>query len=333
LKRSTNIAFFGFGLAAFGFLMWRFGIDRIAVNIEHAGWSLLYVIIVWFVIYILNTLAWRLALGGHGKEIAFSQLFMVTVSGFVLNYITPVVALGGEPYKVKALGSSMESRQSLSAVVLYRMVHLLGHMLLILTGILAAIVSLPLSVQARVLLALAGALVLALIALIFSGHRGGVFERVRKVVQRFRVLKRFSTAIQKYEADLGAMDEVITGVYRNQRLRFYFSILIEYLSRACMGLEVYLILHGVGVETTVASAMFLYVVYSIIINLLFFIPMNLGAREGGLLLGLESLALPPFLGVYLGLVMRIREFFWILLGLLFILLTQSKREATTSQAL
>ena len=86
-----------------------------------------------------------------------------------------------------------------------------------------------------------------------------------------------------------------------------------------MGVEVYLILYGVGIETTIASALFLYVVYSIIINLLFFIPLNLGAREGGLVLGLEALAISPLLGVYLGVVMRVREFFWILLGLLFIL--------------
>jgi hypothetical protein len=92
-----------------------------------------------------------------------------------------------------------------------------------------------------------------------------------------------------------------------------------------MGLEVYLILRGVGIDVTLASALFLYLVYSIVINLMFFIPMNLGAREGGLYLGLESLGLTPLLGVYLGIVMRLREFFWILLGLLFILLSGEKR--------
>jgi uncharacterized membrane protein YbhN (UPF0104 family) len=126
------------------------------------------------------------------------------------------------------------------------------------------------------------------------------------------------------------MDTIITGVYRNSRGRFYLAIAIEFLSRVCMGVEVYLILHGVGIETSVASAMFLYVVYSIIINLLFFIPLNLGAREGGLYLGLETLALPPLLGVYLGIVMRLREFFWILLGLTFILLTTPRKESSSA---
>src|SRR5690349_11542051 len=109
----------------FSFLVWKFGVGQILANVERAGWSLVYVIIVWLFVYLLNTLAWKISLGKHANRISFMKLFTVTVSGFVLNYITPVVALGGEPYKVKALSDSLDPKESLSAVVLYRMVHLL----------------------------------------------------------------------------------------------------------------------------------------------------------------------------------------------------------------
>jgi uncharacterized protein (TIRG00374 family) len=322
-----------FGLAAFGYLVWRFGFDQILSNIEKAGWSLFYVILVWCGIYLLNTLAWKLVLGDHGRQVKFSTLFMVTVSGFVLNYITPVVALGGEPYKVKALGTLMDTKRALSAVVLYRMVHLLGHMLLLLTGVVAALAFLSLPLSLNMLLGLIGVLILSVILLTLLGHRDGVFERLKNFLDRFRLLRRLSAGLQHYEDNLTEMDHVITDVYRNQRSQYYFSIIVEYMSRALMGVEVYLILRGIGVDVTIASALFLYVSYSIIINLLFFIPMNLGAREGGLVLGLESLALPPLLGVYLGVVMRIREFFWILLGLLFILIAAHKQKIHQTEAL
>ena len=74
------------------------------------------------------------------------------------------------------------------------------------------------------------------------------------------------------------------------------------------------------------SALFVFIVYSIAINVLFFVPFNLGIREGGIFLGLESLALPPLFAVYFGIIIRIREFFWILLGLIFVLLTNEKNE-------
>ena len=332
-NRKTEIAFFVLGLLTFGYLVSKFGVDHILANIQKAQWSLVYIILVWFIVYVLNALAWRFALGDYGRTIAFPYLFMVTVSGFVINYVTPVVALGGEPYRVKALASGMGTQQSLSAVVLYRMVHLLGHMLLLLTGIIVALLYLSLPLPIALLLSIAGVVVLTVIMMTISGHRYGVFERMKILFGKTRLFRPISGRLQKYESDLHIMDQLVTDAYRNKRNRYYLSVFLEYLSRACMGLEVYLILHGVGVEITIPAALFLYVAYSLIINLLFFIPLNLGAREGGLYLGLGSLALPPLLGVYLGVVMRIREFFWILLGLLFILFTGQKDEKPSPKTL
>jgi uncharacterized protein (TIRG00374 family) len=327
--KATNILFFLAGLGIFGFLVSRFGLDQIFANVRTAGWSLVYVVFVWLGIYLLNTAAWRLVLGPAGAGIAFGRLFMVTVSGFVINYITPVVALGGEPYKVSALAGVLGSGRSVSAVVLYRMVHLLGHMLLLLTGVAGALVFLSLGPGVDAALAAAGALIALVIVATFLGHRYGVFTRIVKIAGALPFLARAAAKLSSQESALAEMDRTITAVYAERRAALYAAVFLEYLSRALMGVEVYLILHGVGVETTLLSSLFLYLVYSIVINIMFFIPMNLGAREGGLYLGLESLALAPLLGVYLGIVMRLREFFWILLGLLFILLSGEKRTFET----
>ena len=326
-----RIAFFVFGIAVFVYLVVRFGVDQILMNIHRAGWSLLYVILVWLAIYLLNALAWKLVLGGQGKKVTFVQLFMVTVSGFVINYITPLIAVGGEPYKVKALSGKLGGQQSLSAVVLYRMVHLLGHMLLLFAGIVAAILVLLLPMTMNLVLGGIALVILLVIMLTLIGHRDGIFKKLERLLTRIRFLRRFTQGFLKYQSDVQEMDRVITDVYHHDRGRFALAIACEFFSRLLMGIEVYLILQGIGVETTIVSALFLYVVYSVVINLLFFIPLNLGAREGGLALGLGSLALPPLLGVYIGIVMRIREFFWILLGLLFILLTTDREKTAPAK--
>ncbi|MBI1803646.1 MAG: flippase-like domain-containing protein [Ignavibacteria bacterium] len=324
-SRRFNIAFFLFGAGVFAYLVSRFGVDRILQNIERAGWSLLYIVLVWLIVYLLNTLAWKLVLGESGRRITFAQLFMVTVSGFVINYITPFLALGGEPYKVKALSGELGTQRSLSAVVLYRMVHLLGHMLFLLTGLLVAllVLSLPLAVSGALIVS--AIVISAVVLLTLLGHRQGVFTPMQRVVNRLRILRPLARLLGKYTESLVEMDTALTEVYHKDRKKFSAAILLEYMSRVCMAFEVYLILRGVGVETGLVAAIFLYVVYSIVINLLFFIPLNLGAREGGLYLGLGSLAITPLLGIYLGVVMRIREFVWILIGLLFIPLATRKR--------
>jgi uncharacterized protein (TIRG00374 family) len=327
----SKIAFFLFGLGAFVYLVSRFGLDQIGTNIARAGWSLLYIVGVWFVIYLLNTSAWRLVLGDAGKKISFIQLFLVTVSGFVINYVTPVIALGGEPYKVRVLSGIFGKEQSLSAVVLYRMVHLLGHMLLLLIGIVLALVFLQLPLALAAVLGLAALVISGVIVLTLLGHRRGIFERLHGWLVRRPMFKRLTPRLDAYGDDVKQMDELLTHVYRREQGKFYTAIALESVSRVCMGIEVYLILHGIGIPVSIVTALFLYVVYSLIINLLFFVPLNLGAREGGLALGLDSLALPALLGVYLGVVMRIREFIWILLGLLFIFFTSEKRRPSSAE--
>ncbi len=323
----VKIVFFLFGLGAFVFLVYRFGVDQIVQNMVRAGWSLLYVVGLWLIIYLLNASAWRLVLGESAKQISFLQLFMVTVSGFVINYVTPVIALGGEPYKVKTLAGYLGNERSVSAVVLYRMVHLLGHMLLLVTGIVAAVVALSLPAPVVWALLAAGLVIALLIVLTLIGHREGIFERLLRLCARLPFFRRAPERLEAYRDSVREMDEALTDVYRRRRGQFYSAVGLEFLSRVCMGVEVYLILSGVGVEVGPVTALFLYVFYSLVINLLFFIPLNLGAREGGLALGLQSLMLAPLLGVYLGVVMRIREFVWIMVGLLFILLTASGRRS------
>ncbi len=192
-------------------------------------------------------------------------------------------------------------------------------MLILLAGIFAALYFVPLPESLKWVLIPAGAVMLLIVVLILSGLRSGVFHRVQAIVDKIWPLHRLSKSLRAHEHDFHEMDRVVTHVYLDHRAKFLLAVLFEFLCRACMGLEVYFILHGSGVSISLVSALFLYVAYSIIINIVFFIPLNLGVREGGLYLGLESLALPPVLGIYLGVMIRIREFIWILLGLLLIL--------------
>lgn len=315
------IVFFLAGAGCFSYLISQLGLSAIREHIGRAGWSLSAVILIWFVIYLLNTLSWKIVLGDAARGLSFPRLFMVTVSGFVMNYVTPIVAIGGEPYKVKVLASSLGAERSLSAVILYRMVHLLGHMLLLATGIVGVLFVLEL--PRFIILSLVAALFVvgATILVTLMGHRDGIFKPLRRLLGKSRILLPLGQRLDKYSHQLAEMDIIVTHVYHNDRALFYLAITLEYVSRLLMGLEVYVLLLGVGVEVGLMASIFLYVLYSIIINLFFFVPLNLGAREGGLYLGMEALTLTPLLGVYLGIVMRLREFFWIVVGLLFMLVS------------
>jgi uncharacterized membrane protein YbhN (UPF0104 family) len=327
--KKFELILFVLGLCVFAYLVNRFGFHTLLSNLATTGWTFGLIIGVWFFIYILNTTAWRLALGPDGHDITFPRLFRITVSGFALNEITPFLAIGGEPYRMSALSESMGRGRSVSAVTLYRMIFSLGHLLLLFVGILVALVALQLSSSVKLLLVAAGLILLLIISILLSGHRRGVFERIYSRIQRLRVLRRLLERIPVNQESLRRMDELITNAYHERRKDFYGAVGCEFLGRCCVGIEIFLILRSVGLEVDLAQAFFLYLTYSILINLFFAVPYNVGVREGGFYFALESLALPPMIGIYLGIVMRICEFFWILVGLSFIALAGLIRPKTT----
>ncbi len=331
MKKIIHMVFLLAGMAGFILLLDRFGISNIIHTAGQAGWSLIYVLAVWLVIYVLNTLAWRLVLGASGAKLSFPKLFAVFVSGYALNTITPFLAVGGEPYRAGMLADEMDGPSSVSAVVLYRVINLFGHMLLLATGVLYGILIVPMPAALRVLLIATLMAVGGLGYWIFTLHRDGIFIRLARWFRRFRILHRFGRALDRHASELTMMDALFTDAYHHRRRSFLLALLLEYVTRAMMGLEVCLILRGVGVPVTFGAALFVYVTYSLIINLIFFVPMNFGIRESGLMLGLQGLAITPLLGVYLGVVIRIRELFWVLLGLLFMSIATIKRFITVRE--
>ncbi len=101
---------------------------------RHCGAAWIHPSVVWLAIYALNTFTWKLLLDREGSKVPLVRLFLINVTGFAIDTITPMVALGGEPYKVKALSAHLGTHKSVSAVLLFRMVHTLGHLVMLLAG-------------------------------------------------------------------------------------------------------------------------------------------------------------------------------------------------------
>jgi uncharacterized membrane protein YbhN (UPF0104 family) len=327
--RKFELIAFVLGLCVLMYLVYRFGFETLLSNLITTGWTFGLIVGVWLLIYILNTTAWRLALGPDGQRISPPRLFQITVSGFALNDMTPFLAIGGEPYRISVLSESLGRDRSVSAVTLYRMIFTLGHLLFLMVGILVVLIVLELPSSVKLLLVAAGLVLLAIIPILLSGHRRGVFERIYGRLQRLGVLGRLLKKIPVNQESLKQMDELIMDVYHERKRDFYGAVSCEFLGRCCMGIEIFLILRSVGLHVDLPQAFFLYLTYSILINLFFAVPYNVGVREGGFYLALESLALPPMIGVYLGIVMRIREFCWYFFGLSFIALAGLRRPKTT----
>ena len=133
------------GLPIFIYLVYDYGWQNIWENLQKTSYWIIPVVLTWFVVYFLNTLSWRFIIKSGGKHVRFPRLFGLTVSGFAMNYVTPFVNLGGEPYRILALKEDMSGTSATSFVILYTMMHMFSHIWFWIAGFIIMLWSLALT--------------------------------------------------------------------------------------------------------------------------------------------------------------------------------------------
>jgi uncharacterized protein (TIRG00374 family) len=322
-KKAKSILFIA-GLVIFIFLINEFGVENILSNIKKTGWWLLPIIALWFFVYLLNAVAWRSILKIHRDKITFGEIFSISISGFAINYITPVVNLGGEPYKVFALKEKLGTHTAVSSVVLYSMLHFLSSFVFWIIAIILVLFSISLTSEMRIILGTAFIVALSGIWFFYSRHKKGIFGSVSKIIPRLPFTKKLAEKLRLKTESLNIIDNQIVDFYSNSKPDFYASLFFEVAARFLASIEFIFILLAIGIEITFLEAIYINAFSSLLLNIFFFVPLGLGIREGSLFFIMSILKFSSGIGIYIGLVNRIRELFWILVGLLLIQLKKSK---------
>ena len=127
-------------------------------------------------------------------------------------------------------------------------------------------------------------------------------------------LRRF---IDTREESIRKVDSQIAALHAQRKSTFYLSLFIEFAVRVAGCLEIQFILLILTDHVSFWDCVLIQAFTSLFANLFFFIPMGMGAREGGFALAVGGLSLAGAYGVYTGLIVRLRELVWTAVGLLF----------------
>lgn len=309
-----------FGITAIIVMLCNFQVDytQLEDNLGRAGLYLPAVVGVWVFVYAFNAWAFQIIVnsGSHTKHLAYRHAYKLTVSGFAFSYTTPF-GFGGGPYRVMELSSYIGVPRAMSSVVLYSMMHIFSHICLWSSAaVLFTIVYTE--KMSPFLWSLFGVFVVVLIVVVFVFHlcyKRGVIVKLFMPLLHIPYVKRWARRFyEKHEADMRQVDDNIAYLHSRPRA-FYTSLLFEYVARVINALEYYFILLSLGVSLSFWDAILVLAFSSLIGNLLFFLPMQLGAREGGLSLIVKILGLSaPGIGIFTSLYTRIRELVWIFIG-------------------
>jgi uncharacterized protein (TIRG00374 family) len=325
VSRRAQLIFFAIGAIALTALIIRSDPRQLARDIGNAGWAVPAIAGVYGIVYTFNTAAWRLTMI-EPPRLSFARAWIVNVAAFSINYLTPFASIGGEPFKIVAASQWMGARNGAASVLNYRLVHMQAHLLVFLTGVALAFFFLPPGTIATPLLLFLAVVLVALTALLLAIHREGVIERLFDLASKLPFIGRFMLGLEPRREGLIEVDRQLIAFHRSSPARYYGALFLEYVARVISMFEFFIIARAVGHPVSFGSAFLIGGFSSLVVNLFFFMPFNVGSKEGGLYIIFAALGIPSRLGVAAAVVSRLREIIWIAIGLLLVLLTRRNRE-------
>ncbi len=327
MSLKLRVGLFLFGLALAALVIHQVGLATLAQHLATAGWLLLPIVLVWAVVYLFNAFGWWTLLGTEPTRPPFLRTWFISVTSFALNYVTPAAGFGGEAFRVAAIAPWLGARRAVGSAVQYRLLFALAHMIFVLLAIIPALVLLPGTPIAYALIGVSLLIAGVVGWFLVRRHQEGMLEAGLDLLLAIPGIRRLARGLESRREHLRALDTQIKTVYHEHPAAFRRALLIELLGRSFSAVELMVIFWGLGLGPLPLTAVVACALSTTVSNLFFFVPFELGAREGGLFLVFQLLGLAPEHGVFAALVMRLRELSWILLGLAFLWMSGGKIRA------
>lgn len=303
-------------LIASVFFVWilnEVGWDTLGHYLWQVGWYWPLLLLPYGVVNWLEAWSWKYILVGTPARTTVSRLFWLRLGGEALNQLTPTASLGGEPFKASRLQADGVPLEVASAsVVIMKGILVLSLVLYIFVGLALAPVYLPEAAKHMLLLCLA-ALGLAAVGIIFV-----VVQRREPFGNSFRFLSRrgwLPHFLRDQEGFLEDLDTAMSQFYRQYPSRALLAFSLFFLSWLLHAVEVYLIFWLLGHPICWGMAVCLDALAMLFTALGFFIPAAMGVQEGGNILLALGFKLGFDLGAAFSILRRLREAFWLCLGL------------------
>jgi len=291
--------------------------EELLKNLKRAGYWFPLIMLLWVGIYLLNTLSWYIIIHDDKQnKVPFWKLYKYSISGFALNYATPVGLMGGGPYRIMELTPYLGAKKATSKVILYVMTHIFSHFWFWLLSIPLFLILYPVDAAMGSFLIAAAIFCSLAIYFFLKGYKNGMAERTLKLCQKIPFIKKWAIRFSQEKAEsIHEIDQQIAELNNQHRGTFIGALLLELLARITNCLEIWIILGILAPNISFFDCLLIQSFTSLFANFFFFSPMQLGAREGGFALVMGQLALRSSLGIYLGLIVRVRELCWIAIGI------------------
>lgn len=333
MKKKYQNGFFIFGITVLLIMVTQLDFAQVWAGLQRAGYWFVAVIVLWFFLYMFNTSAWYIIINSQEEQsknrispdlsserkVSFWWLYKITISGFALNYATPGGLMGGEPYRIMSLSPKIGTERASSSVILYAMTHIFSHFWFWMLSILLYIVTQEVNMPMGIMLTSVGAFYTAAIWFFIKGYKKGITVRCMGILSHFPLIKRKAQRFfENHKEQLASIDRQIAALHNQNPRTFVSAVVLELACRVVSALEIYFILLVIMPDANYLQCILILAFTSLFANMLFFLPLQLGGREGGFLMSAKGLAMTASAGIFVAVIVRLRELIWTAIGLLLI---------------
>jgi Lysylphosphatidylglycerol synthase TM region len=319
------------GVAVLAWLLSRTDVHMLAKQAKAVGWGLVLVIVLGGISHLIKTWAWRLTFLCDLRNLSFRRSFGLRLMSEGMGKLGIAGLVLGESTRVFLLGSSVSVSDSVSSVTLDRGLYAVTSVLVSVAGIISALVLVSLSGTWRMYaLLLTSLLSLLLVASVVAmQRRWPLLSSCAQTIARLPWLRGW---LSSKRSVISSAENKLLQFCHEAPGRFWGSL---GLNLACHGLailEVYLLLHFMGVRVSVAEAFVVEALTKLINAIGAVIPGNIGTYEGGNMILAKLIGIGSATGLTLSLCRRVRSLFWSAIGASCILpiLISNRRERCVS---
>jgi glycosyltransferase 2 family protein len=262
----------------------------------------------------LGAISWSCLLLTKETRPPINRLFFLRLGGESLNQLTPTASMGGEPFKAMRLqAGGVPWEEATASVVILKGILVLSLVMYIFLGLALTPLMLPGAASHLGLLSV-GAFLLGALALTFV-----IVQRQSPCVSGIRLLEKVGLCPAKLkakEAECAELDAWLSRFYREHPGRGLAAFLLFFLSWLVHAQEVYLFFWLIGHPIPWTLALCLDSMAVLFAALGFMVPVSAGVQDGGVILLALGFNLGATMGAAFSIVRRVRETFWLSLGLL-----------------
>ena len=231
MRNKIMNVFLAIGIVAIVIMLLTFDVsyDEIWNNLRRAGWWFIAVVLIWLPIYLLNACSWNVIInnGSKHKAIPFVKVLKYTISGYALNYVTPVGVLGGEPYRIMEIKPYLGTAKATSSVILYAMMHIFSHFIFWAFSIVLYILMYfdRIDMMMGLFLVIVAAFCSLGIYFFMKGYRNGLAMKTLRVFTHVPGLRRKARRFVEEKKDtVKRIDAQIAELHRQNKRTFHLSL-------------------------------------------------------------------------------------------------------------